>query len=231
MTRVICVFGAVGVVFCCGATASAALTFFTDRTAWETAVGSWVDESLALAPLGPFPASVDQNVPPTNVKFWTDLQSTPARVRFTDAGFVSGSREFRGFLGSPQFAEPTEQRVTLPTTVTAYGADYWETHNGDGLTLTVDNLAGDSFDIDQELDTGGLGTGFLGFTSDSPFTVVSYKTTGPGLLAEDWRLDDVAWQTFTGSAIPEPSTMILSAIGLLAMLGMSRTRMRGRSVA
>lgn len=136
----------------------------------------------------------------------------------------SGSGVFRNFIDVPPFAfsdnngtrhaslftdfGSTTVHMSFPhNPVLAWGGDFFGANDSEGLVLTL--LATDGMavaTIPVPIDTG-----FFGFISDEPIgqIVFASRTNIPGLVGEGFGLDNVA-----GSALPEPSALSLTALGL-----------------
>ena len=199
-------------------TADAALTVYTDRSAWETAIGSFATDTFEATALGSLNSGV--NV----YSFFT------ATIDANDSGFttilepgaVNSSREFRARIGTDFPNDPSSIVVDLFGPVLGIGADFVGTTDGDLLTLTVGS---DTVEFDQHL--AGSGDGFLGVISNAPFNMLTLGTEIPSLSGEAFALDNVSF----GPIVPEPSTYALAVLGLLALgfYGWRRRKTRDRN--
>ncbi|MEM1011862.1 MAG: PEP-CTERM sorting domain-containing protein [Planctomycetota bacterium] len=125
-------------------------------------------------------------------------------------GDVNGTNFIDGFVG----ATPSVRTVvlTFDDPISALGADFVSPGSGSGLAFEVGGVTA--------LDTTplGFGSGFAGFTSDTPFTEVTL-TFGTGTsAAEVFSFDDLAF----GTLIPEPTSLAL--FGMAGPVGLRRRR-------
>lgn len=108
--------------------------------------------------------------------------------------------------------------------ITALAANFNSVDNGGDITLTVDET-GDVLNISDFLQTNfGTDNGFVGFSSDTPFTSVSFSRDTTGNCCRTFFVDDVS---FGGSAaVPfefKPGMGILLA---LSVFGISAAKKR-----
>ncbi len=182
-------------------TVDAALTVFTDRSSWETSIGSFATETFAATDLG----DLDPGVNIYNFFTATISANDSGFTAIVEPGAVNGSRELRARISSDFPNDPSSIDVDLFGSVLGIGADFVGTTDGDLLTLTV---AGETIQFDQHL--AGSGNGFLGVISDTPFNSLVLATENPSLSGEAFVLDDVSF------GIPEHNTF---GLGILALAG------------
>jgi hypothetical protein len=184
-----------------------AVTIFTSRSAWESAVGSFVTEDFdALAPF----------------EFSTGLNS----VGLIDV-YVTGP-DYENQLGGPstlggQFAingtnhlighvldgGTTHPTVIFPYPIIGFAADWRSTTTGGHLlTMTFDNT---TIHFDDYLSDDG--TGFLGIKATNTFTQAVFGTETT--YAEAFGMDNL-------SITPEPATVTLLGLGALRLIRRKR---------
>ena len=174
------------------ATVSALTTVYTDKTAWENALGGqFLTEDFADAQLN------------TGVSFVS-----------TESGHINPAEEnYQDVLASESQNEPMTIWSFAPE-ITGYGGN-WTLGGpgGSGNSLLV-------YIADSPLYVGSIsnsyGGEFWGFISDSPFTSVKL-IGGGGSNQQNYRLDDMVY-----SPVPEPGTLWLLIGGLIGLLAWRR---------
>lgn len=167
---------------------AATVTVYTDKTAWENAVGGqFLTENFADDQLNP------------GVSFVS-----------SESGHINPAQEcYQDVLASQSQNEPMTTWSFVPE-ITAYGGN-WTLGGpgGSGNSLLV-------YIADLPLYVGSIpnsyGGGFWGFTSDTPFTSVRL-IGGGGTNQQNYCLDDMVY-----SQVPEPATLSLLALGGLAVI-------------
>jgi hypothetical protein len=111
----------------------------------------------------------------------------------------------------PRVDNEARIHLVFPSPVTAFGADFMSMCNqlstyDQGLSLEVNGIL---YAFETLMPTND-GTGFLGFTSSVPFSMVTIMdpVTGAWRLGQTFGLDNVSFV-----AVPEPATMILLGWG------------------
>jgi hypothetical protein len=166
--------------------ANAAITVYTDRSAWESAVGAYDEE------------------------FFDDAIFAPDVSVVSDAGLVQAGTGVLGPDGVwwdrlvPQGATTT---WSFANPLVGFGA-YWDLAYpggpGTGIALTLD---GDLVGTEIVNSTEG---GFFGVTSTTPFNAVLVAAgTNPLGVAETYEMDNMVTST-----IPAPGAILLGSIGL-----------------
>ena len=201
------------------------VSFFTSRSAWETAVGSFTIETFNSVPTGTLAAgttavgSISFSHPGP-----IGLGSLP---RIVEIGPVNGSRALTAAVGidSPTFGNlPEYNNYILPGLATAFGAN-WESASSAGQLVI--GVTGATINLPTHLPSPG--TGFFGFISDTPFdtiavTGLSTALTNPG---EIYSIDNVSFNTY--SPVPETGAYVVLSIGLVLIVAqrLARARMAG----
>ena len=169
-------------------TASASTTLYTDKTAWESALGGlFLTEAFADDQLN------------TGVSFVSN-----------ESGHINPEQEnYQDVLASTSQNEPMTTWSFTPE-ITAYGGN-WTLGGpgGSGNSLLV-------YIADSSLYVGSISNsyngGFWGFISDSPFNSVKL-IGGGGTNQQHYSLDDMVY-----SPVPEPGTLWLLSGGLICFL-------------
>lgn len=208
------------VVFACavGATsgiASAGITIFTDRTAWELAAGGLGDvfledfNSQAVQTINDG-ATLDTGLIQITRDGSANGGDGDLEIR---AGTSFGNIDGTNFLYGETGVEPHETvRVGFGgTAIVAFGADFVSPFSGDGIGIKI----GDEVFL---LDSIGAGDGFFGFIDDtgSYDTIEIVGTTEPIFFQELWQADN-----FGFVFIPAPS-----ALGIMGLAGLAAARRR-----
>ena len=180
---------AIASFFACSA--NAAVTVYTDRSAWEAAVGNFQEEFFDDAVFDPDVSVVTVNglvqagsgvLGPDNV--WWD--------RVIPADDPSG---------------PAETRWSFATPLLGFGAN-WDLA-GPGGEGTAIALSLDGYVLATEIVNSTQG-GFFGVTSTTPFdTVLVAAGTNPIGWAETYEMDNMVTST-----IPAPGAILLGSIGM-----------------
>lgn len=130
--------------------------------------------------------------------------------------------------GSPDFSSPiayvridsgtmTSLIFTFNTAINAFGA-YFEDLSVGSAEILLGSETAPSYTS---------ATGFLGFTSSDPFTVVTFQTDSNNTF----YFDNVQYQfASTESAVPEPSSLALLGASGLLLIGVARRRKKETAV-
>ena len=206
----------------CTHQALAGLTFYTDRTAWSNAISGDIEmedfDSVT-------PYSMTNNIVnpagSIGIELLNALTSTQNAINDGSLGSssVNGTHHFRGNF-SP-FDSQALIILHLPHAVTAFGGDFFSTHNSDGLALEFD---GQQYLFEDMLPSGN-GDGFWGIISSSPFTTITLldpvqndSDSGIYRVGETFGLDNVSF-----AEVPEPTAFCLLTIGSLCLRRRKRT--------
>lgn len=197
--------------------AQADLSFYTNRANWETALGEATTNENFDA-VSPHLLSAGTNsaglvsielIGLAGQSIWNAIDDG------SGAQSVNGSRFFQGGSNSNNTAGTLSGAdfidLHLPYAVTAFGGDFYSTHSGAGLTLSIN---GQTYEF-TDLLPDGIGSGFLGFISTDAFSIVRLFDAEK---RETFGLDNLSF------AAPEPTTLVLLAVGGLAILRRKRKK-------
>lgn len=194
-------------------TCSAAITsFFTNRSAWEAAVGSFSTETFETAPVGALPVGTTQL---GTVSFtYPGPAHSSAQIEDRATGnLLSG---IVGIDGSPFFGDlPAYNDITFQWAATAFGADWFSASSAGQLVLTINGAT-----VNLPTYLPGEGNGFFGFISDTAFTTlrITPLTTNVGNPGEIYEIDNVSFNL----AVPEPGAYVTLISGLGIVLALRR---------
>ncbi len=209
MKRVISLGLALWASLMCATVANAAvITVYTDRTAWENALGGAVITTDTFS--NPI-ASADV------IAFDSGIVSTAIPNGFGLNG-VSGGR-FNGYVcsvGGGCGPTPDEFNWAMPTAVNAIAGDFTAVNSGGGLAFDIDSLGHDGTAIYDEI---GGSDGFYGIISDMAFNSVQLRCAG--LCGDSFLIDDLSFAS--AAPAPAPGSLLLIALGL-AGLGACRRK-------
>lgn len=201
--------------------AEAGFTFFTSRSSWEAAVGTFSTEnfnSVATQSIAPGVTQIGLiqfSHPGPNA-----LGGLPATEIATGVNGTPGITAAVGIDGHPMFGNlPEYNDYILPWTANAFGANWESASSAAQLVLTAPD---GSINLPDHLPYPG--TGFFGFITDTPFTTL--RVTGLSTLVDNageiYSIDNIS---FNGSAVvPEPASYVVLAAGLSLILGRRRVK-------
>ena len=201
----------VGILFYRGF-AIADLVFYTDRSAWESAVNTdiTVEHFDSVTPY--FLAEGMNNAGLIDIEM-LNLSGVNEFNSIDDGSSILNIDETPFFRGGCLRADPDVLiNLRIPFSAIAFGGDFTSTHSSDGLVLQVDGLQY-SF---EELLPSDDGDGFLGFISSNVFSTVTLfdpvqddPANNVFRLGETFGLDTVSF------AVPEPATLFILGLGTL----------------
>ncbi len=219
----------------------AAVVTYTNRADFTSAIGTAnsVTEDFSSNPPGftPIPVNTQFGVGAFDVFYTTANNSSQPTIALRnsagdqrldlqlDSGNGAGASELGRLTTSIEFRFDGE--------IFGFGGDWGETTGAfsldDGNQLTI-MVNADTISIDDLLgDPPGVGAdenGFVGFLSDTPFT--SITLTGTAVFSVDsFSLDNAI---LVGPPVPEPSTLLVTAVFGIGFLHRHRRRKR-QSVA
>lgn len=229
------------IAFSSSVPAHASLVLYSDRTLWEAAAGTTVNIDFEGIALPTQVASVPASLSGVHFEsYGNGPGNPPSYLLIVDSAYPNNTCGYPCYNwgsgavlhGSPanyqDFGDtaPAGILATLPGSgVFAVGTDLWPIlpdNQGADPEVRVIVTAGGG-DTPYLVNTSLLGPpnrGFVGFTSTDPITQIRFEPLGPGSDGPYMDLDNFAY------AVPEPGTLGLLGIGLLAVGAASRARRR-----
>lgn len=195
-----------------------AVTVFTDRTVWETALGG------ATTTDDPFDNDIGfDTIPNASITFDSGVVSANSGGSpCCEDNSVHDSLYVNAVDGGGNDAS-LNIVWTFPEDIFAFGADWFSTTTGGLLTVTgdFDGTGDQTVDFSAFLGFGGR-VGFLGFIGLASFDLVTFETVSLE-ATEAFRADNLSFASAT--VIPLPAGLPLLLTGLLA-LGLVGARRR-----
>jgi hypothetical protein len=193
-------------------TAAAQITVFTDRGAWEAALGGAAPVLEDFNSTAPQPIADGATLDTGILQVTRDGSANGADGDLAiSPGTTFGDIDGTNFLDGETGETPHEDVLFgfNGQSVFAFGADFSSPFSGDGINLRFDGQLFSLVDI-------GFGTGFFGVVSTGTTSDVAI-VGDPGAISfqELWQADNVAY------AVPAPG-----AAGLLGVAGLAATRRR-----
>ena len=204
------------VVLCAGAAAQAQLSFSFDEAMFAANSNAMDDYAPYATPGGPdLPIPVADGPTTLGAFTYTALGSEAGlgelEIRSASSSEPASENSLFAFLdGDPDNFSFTIQAVGGP--MNAIGFDFLSASSLGGTIISFDN--GESFAVGDQLPSPG--TGFLGVTSVTPFTTVSFK------VQDQTSFEGMFIETLYADVVPAP-TGALAMTGLMA-LGLRRRR-------
>ncbi|MEL6498816.1 MAG: hypothetical protein AAFZ67_13930 [Planctomycetota bacterium] len=194
-----------GVAF--AGSAIAQVQVFTDRTAWEAAVGDFQTETFN--DIDPFVFADQQTLDTGLLQIIRDGSANGADgVLEIELGGNFGDLDGTNFISGETGASPHETvRITADLPFVAFGADWFSPFSGDGIALQ----AGDDVVLLDSI--AGFDSGFVGIiaTSGSFSELQIVGTVDDVSFQELWSADNFSFAT-----IPAPASAALLGLGGLA---------------
>lgn len=190
---------------------AAIVAFYTNQTAWETAVGTFSTENFNAVPLQTFPAG---STTLGQITFTYPTRHVGAHIEEFPAG--SGNHQLVGMVGidgNPFFGDlPAYNDITLPWAATAFGGNWQSASSAGQLVLSI---PGATFSLPTYLPSPG--NGFFGFISDTSFTTlrITPLTTNVNNPGEQYEIDNIKFNN--SAAVPEPGAYVVLIAGLGAV--------------
>lgn len=100
--------------------------------------------------------------------------------------------------------------ATFSQAITSLSFDFGDFYSN-AMNLTVTTNTGEIIQGSSLADSFG----FIGFTTESAFTSVSFQTTGT--TGPYWGFDNLSYGNAKLSEVPEPSTLAVFALGLMGL--------------
>jgi hypothetical protein len=209
----------IAIVILCLASATSAradTVVFTTRAAFTAASTNLTTIDFeGIAPIN----SVANFSSPLTLQGVTFSGSTTGAISVLDSGFFPPLFQFNSgaVLGGFAFIE-----VTLPTGITALGADIMTT-NPDGQSFDVVLSTGQVFSVTTPFRPE---RGFFGLTSDVAIASIRF-TVAPGPIRGIPLMDNFTSGQAQTAPVPEPSTLILLGTGLAGIAAQVKRRRKG----
>jgi len=179
---------------------------FTDRAAWEAAVGGlFTLEDFNSIATGPITDGATLDTDKLQITRNGAPNGADGDLAITD-GSAFGNIDGTNFLDGETGAAPHE-RVEFGfngQSVIAFGADFSSPFSGDGIGIEF----GDDLFLLDSIDSG---TGFFGIVSDVAENNVAIVGTPDDITFQElWQADNIAY------AVPAPGSIALLGLGGLA---------------
>ncbi|MFG0256201.1 MAG: hypothetical protein ACF787_14065 [Rhodopirellula sp. JB053] len=234
-------------MLCHGSTSNAAIVSYADQGLWQAATGPTLLENFNSSTPGPFANAPNGMIPSQAFNGFTvggefngdyvgvarssidsvldDIDNSPSLAWTQNQVWADwGSDVGNGNVG-PSIT------LNFSSAITALGFDWLDLDPTDQYDVRVlgQQFAGPPFVLDG-VDVGqgqGLGSGFFGVTSDTPFTSVSFNSVDPQTnIFQGFAIDNV--RTGNAVAVPEPSSLAIIAIAAGIAASTSGRRNRNR---
>jgi hypothetical protein len=199
-----------------GLLSAGVILVYTDRTAWQTAVGTYQTETFESVAPGPLPAGTSTL---GLLTFYADV---------ADASFLhiavewNGTQTLTSDIWKPANGGGTTQtgleQFIFGSPITAWGADFYGASTGALLIIGIGQM-----DLNLVTYLPNPGTGFFGVITTGGFTVVSLRANGGDAVDEWFGMDNVSFSSISG-AVPEPGTAALVVLGLAVGAFLRRKR-------
>lgn len=196
---------------------AAIIGVYTDRALWEADAGAIQTEDFNNVPLGFLqPGTTQLGL----VSFYYEFgpSSSGPEITTESTNNVNGTPYLNGHVYKTTGAsDPRIHRFIFPHPVTAWGADFVDTLTGAHIQFEFADQT-----IKMSSYYSNPGDGFLGVTTDTPFTELTIRSAeNSSSNAEFFGLDDLSF-----SLIPEPNTMILALFGSVGLISKRKAQSR-----
>ncbi len=181
--------------------AQAVITVYTDRAAWQAAVGiATQTENFENSTVAPLARGVNQIQTPGS-----GPRGLVVFVNQSGVGVAEGSAIVNGVTGralelktSPLTFSPTQPSIRFPKPVYGFAGDWRGTLDANDLAVWLKPelwlVGGDVQEVRFSDYLSGNGDGFIGVVSDAPFSEVGFFTTTGGLgTNETFTIDNLSY--------------------------------------
>ena len=206
MRKFLVLLGVVGLILA-GTSQAQAITFFSDRSLWETSAGSF--SSVDLTGIPEYSAVTSVSVGSETLAF--DKSLTRYKVGSSWATWSGGNQPEILYTGGATSVTGTFS----PSSMGAFGLEM-EPNPFAVYSMTLD--VGQGQTLTQDV-SGSAGAKFFGWTGGS---VSSLTISAPVDFAFGRMVYSTSLTPVPDSVVPEPATMALLSSGLFGLLGLRR---------
>ncbi len=214
--------------------AQAAFTVYTDQSQWETASGGSSVEDFNSATPETWTTSFSKSFSDfvlAGISEYEDSTGDHTVGIYNDNALFSSN--YISWIWSinrtPTPPEGIKLTITFSKPRTAVAFDWVDKDNLDTYSVTIDGTTWNdppfvSTDNNAAGSSGGMGSGFWGVVSDTPFTTITFAPAASGGTCEKVGFDNVRYGAAYGSSAPLPGWAIVLLAAALLSIGWFRVR-------